>query len=309
MSLELVYTLAALLLVTGLLLLGRVAWSRLAGFDAEAELTTADNPAVGTALFGYLAGLLVVLIALLTTDGATSDDPVGMAWDLGEVALYGVLAIALLKLSGVFNDRFILHRFENKKELVGDRNAGVGAVLCGSYLASGLILAGAFSGRVDLSLLPEGASRAGVMGQEILIGLAYFAFCQVALAIFGLLYQAVQKVNVHSAIADDYEQDGVRHGGNFAAGLAFGGNLAALGLVMWGGARHDFTGWTDAAFTLGLTTGVGLLLLPLWRIFVDRVMLSRADLNHEIYSDRNVNAALLETISVLGLAAVIAVLA
>ncbi|MEZ4472971.1 MAG: hypothetical protein R3F60_19740 [bacterium] len=190
-----------------------------------------------------------------------------------------------------------------------DRNAGVGAVLCGSYLASGLILAGAFAGRVDLALLPDDVTRLGLIGQEILISLAYFAFCQVALAMFGLLYQAVQKTNVHTAIGDDYEKDGVRYGGNFAAGVAFGGNLAALGLVMWGGARHDFTGWTDAALTLGVTTGVGLLLLPMWRLFVDRVMLSKADLNREIYEDRNVNAALLETISVLGLAAVIAVLA
>ncbi|MEZ4472969.1 MAG: hypothetical protein R3F60_19730 [bacterium] len=52
MTLELAYTLAAALLVTGLLLLGRAVWSRFAGFDAEAQLTTADNPAVGMTLFG-----------------------------------------------------------------------------------------------------------------------------------------------------------------------------------------------------------------------------------------------------------------
>jgi uncharacterized membrane protein YjfL (UPF0719 family) len=125
---------------------------------------------------------------------------------------------------------------------------------------------------------------------------------------FGYVYQIGHGTNVHDAIEQDYESNGVKHGGNAAAGMAFGGNLVALGLVMYGGARHDFEGWTDSLLTLGIAIALGLVLLPLWRIFADQVMLSRADLNKEIYVDRNVNAALLETASVLSLAAVLALL-
>lgn len=306
--LSLIYTVASGLLVAGLLFLGRTLWSKLATYSAEHELTQADNPAVGTALFGYLGGLTIVLITLLGSDGAHMDDPTGMVWDLAELFIYGMLAILLIKLSGFINDRAILKGFENEKELVKDRNVSVGAVLCGSYLASGLILAGAFSGRIDPEFLPEDVSHMGLIGREVLISLACYAFCQVALTFYGVVYQAIQKVPIHEAISQDYEKDGVKHGGNLAAGIAFGGNLAALGLVMWGGARGDFLGWTDLAVRLGVATAIGVLLLPIWRLFVDQVMLGKADLNHEIYTDRNVNAALLEAVSMIGLGAVIATL-
>ncbi|MCA9547902.1 MAG: DUF350 domain-containing protein [Myxococcales bacterium] len=307
-NLSLIYTVSAVLLSAGLLLLGRVVWSLTAGYDAEHQLTEADNPAVGTSLFGFLGGLVIVLVALLATEGSPVDDPIGLAWDLGEMVIYGVLAIGLMRLSGVVNDKAILYKFSNKKEIVDDRNVGTGAVLGGSYLASGLIIAGALGGRVDPELIAEQATRLDIIAHEIGIALAFYAVGQVALVIFGVLYQLMQPRDVHEAIAADYVKDGVKHGGNAAAGMAFGGNLLALGLVMWGGARHDFSSWGDSFVTLGIATGVGLALLPLWRIVVDKVMLARADLGKEIYEDRNVNAALLEVSTVLGLAAVLALL-
>lgn len=306
--LGLAYTLASGLAVLGVLFVGRTLWSKMALFDAEHQLTGADNPAVGTALFGYLGALTIVLMALLTTQGAGPGDTTGMVWDISELVLYGLLAIFLIKLSGFINDRAILKGFENAKELVQDRNVGVGAVLCGSYLASGLILAGAFSGRIDPGLLAEDASRLSTIGYEIAISLACYAFCQVALTFYGVVYQAVQRTSIHAAIAEDYEVDGVKHGGNVAAGIAFGGNLAALGLVMWGGAAGDFLGWLDLAVRLGVATALGIILLPLWRRFVDRMMMGKADLNKEIYTDRNVNAALLEAVSMLAMGGVIAAL-
>lgn len=305
---QVVYTAAAVLIAAGLLLLARVVWSRMVRFDAEHELTTADNPAVGTALLGFLGGVIIVLAGLLSTDAAALDEPYTVAWDLGELAIYGVLAIALLKLSGWINDRLILHRFENKKELVDDRNIGAGAVLCGSYLASGLVLAGALSGRVSPELFPEGAGRGDILLHELGVGLAFFAVGQVALVLYGYVYQLLQPQNVHDAIEKDYEQDGVRHGGNAAAGIAFGGNLLALGLVLWGGARHDFEGWSQNLLWLGIAAGIGLVVLPLWRFFVDHVMMGKADLAKEIFEDRNVNAAFLETASVVGLATVLALM-
>jgi uncharacterized membrane protein YjfL (UPF0719 family) len=308
MSLDLIYSVSAVLLCAGLLLIGRVTWSMTAGFDAEHELTDADNPAVGTALFGFLGAQVIVFTALLATEGASTDDPVGLAWDLGELAIYGLLAIGLLRLSAWINDAAILHKFAIRKELVDDRNVGTGAVLAGSYLASGLVIAGALAGRIDPELLAEGATRADIFMHEIVVALAFFGIGQIALILFGFIYQIAQPRDIHEAIAADYVKDGVEYGGNAAAGMAFGGNLVALGLIMWGGAHHDFTGWTDTLITLGTAIGIGLVLLPMWRLFVDKVMLAKADLTKEIFDDRNINAALMETASVLGLAAVLALM-
>jgi uncharacterized membrane protein YjfL (UPF0719 family) len=304
-TLQLIYTIASVLLCTGLVLLAKAIWSKLSPFDADHELTTADNPAVGVALFGYLGGLLIVLASLLAATEPT-DDPMELAWNLGEILAFGLLSIVLLKLSAVINDRLILHRFENKKELVTDRNVGAGAVLCGSYLASGLVIAGAFGGQVAPDLIAEDAGHLATIGHEMLVALAFYGIGQLALVLFGQIYQRAQKNDVLGAIEADYEKDGIKHGGNAAAGVAFGGNLAALGLVMWGGAHHDFIGWTENLITLGMATALGVVLLPLWRLVVDHVMLRKADLAHEIFVDRNLNAALVEVVTVAGLAMVLA---
>lgn len=302
---EIVYSASALLLSAGLLLLARVAFSRIARFDVDHQLTEADNPAVGTALFGYMAGVAIVLAGLLGTETADLDDPLSIARDLGLLALWGVLAIGLLKLSGWLNDKVLLRGFENKKELVDDHNVGVGITLMGSYIASGLVLAGALSGTVDPEVLPEDATLGSVLMHELGTALVFFALGQIVLMLFGLIYTRTQPRDVLQAIAEDYVVDGKHYGGNAAAGLAFGGNLAALGLVLYGGAHADFTGWVDNLTTFGMLAGAGLILLPLWRIFVDKIMLGQADLAKEIYDDRNINAALLETISVVGMAMVL----
>ena len=306
MTNDLVYTAAAILVSAALMMLARISWSKFSRFDVEHELTEADNPAVGTAMFGFMGGVLIVLAGLLATDGAPLDDPSAIAWDLGELAIYGTIAILLLQLSGWLNDRVILYKFDNRKELVDDRNLGTGAVLCGSYLATGLVLAGAFSGRVDPDLFPADATRMSIMTHELLVAITLFVICQVMLAIYGLIYQKLQRYDLHDAIERDYVEDGITHGGNAAAGIAFGGNLVALGLVLWGGAHYDFEGWSSHLKLLAISGGTGLVLLPLWRVFVDHVMLAKADLAKEIYEDRNVNAALLETAAVVGLATVLA---
>ena len=301
-----VYSGSALLISAGLLLLARVLYGALARYDVNHELTEADNPAVGPAIFGFLGGVSIVLAGLLGTDGAALDDPIGIAWDLGELLGWGLAAVFLLKLSGWLNDKFLLRGFENKKELIDDRNLGVGATLCGSYIASGLVLAGALTGIVDPEVLPDEATRLDRLSHEAMSALAFFALGQIALIVFGLIYRVMQPTDVLRAIEEDYvDGDGRSHGGNAAAGISLGGNLTALGLVLFGAARADFVDWVDNLVDFGIAAAIGMLLLVVWRVFVDRVMLGKADLAKEIYEDRNPNAALLETASVLGMAMVL----
>ncbi|MBU0549992.1 DUF350 domain-containing protein [Myxococcota bacterium] len=302
---EIAYTGGCVLVSMALLLLGRWIYGVKAGFNADAQLTEADNPAVGVAVFGYLGGLIIVISSLLSTPskGAT---PADLAWDLGEIALYGIIAALLLRFSGWFNDRVILYKFNNRKELIKDRNLGVGAMLFASYIASGLVLAGAFSGQIDPDFLPEGLTREKIIAHELLIGLLFYGLGQVALAIFGIIYRVIQPVDIHDAIERDYEKDGIKYGGNPAAGMAFGGNLVALGVLLWGGAHMDFIGWQENMTHFAVLVGLGFILLPIWRIFVDKIMLGKANLAKEIYHDRNTNAALLESASVIALALVLA---
>ena len=306
-GIEIAYTAAMLLLAAAMLLLARVAYAKLAAYDVDQQLAVADNPAVGASLFGFMTGVVIVLAGILSTE--TQEEGLdGLGWDVFETALYGIVAILLLRVSGIVNDRFILHNCENTKELVEDRNVGVGALLCGSYVASGLVLAGAFSGRLGPEVLPEDASKWVILAIELGTACAFFVIAQLALVIYGQIYQRLTKHDPLEAIEKDYVVDGVKHGGNAAAGMAMGGNLIAVGVVLWGASRGDISDWGDAYARFGIVIGVGLLLLPLWRILVEKVILGKLNVNHEIYVDRNPNAALLESIALVGFAVVIALM-
>lgn len=304
---DLLHVLGLVALVGALVLLARTVYSKLSSFDVEHELTEADNPAIGVAAFGYLAGVVIALMGVISTDSMASDDANWILWDLGETAIFGLLCIVLLHVSGLINDRIILKGFENKKELVDDKNPGVAYVLAGTYVATGLVLAGALGGRVDPSLVAEDASRVDMLVHSLLLALAFFALGQVVLTAYAVLYTTLSSHSPLQAIEEDYEEDGRTYGGNAAAGLALGGNFAAMGVVLWGATAGDFLGWGDNLGRFGLVAGIGVVTLPVWRIFCDRVLLPKARLTKEIYKDRNPNAALLETITLVAFAAVLAI--
>lgn len=244
-------------------------------YRIDHELTEKDNPALGVSILGYLLGVGIVLGGVLMGPSR------GLGQDCIDIALYGLMGVVLLNLSRVLNDRFILGRFSNVKEIIEDRNVGTGAVQAGSYLASGLVVAGAVSGQ----------------GGGALTALAFFALGQAALIVFGWLYARLVPYDLHQEIEAD----------NVAAGVAFGGALLALGIILAKAAGGDFYSWSENLTRFGFTLLIGLILLPIGRFFLEWVLFRSANLGKEIVEDRNINAGFLE-LAVLSAFAIIVVL-
>ena len=221
-----------------------------------------SNLAVSISLAGYLFATMMVLMAAFF--GKDHD-----LWtDIQNFLIYAVLGIVLLNVARFINDYVILRKFSNTKELVEDRNAGTGAVEFGTYLASGLIVAGSIYGE----------------GGGILTALAFFALGQVALILFSFVYDWITPFDLHHEI----EQE------NVAAGVAFGGTYIALGIILFNGLLGDFTGWATSLANFGINTAVAFIFLPLVRITLDKVLLTRIDLNQAISQDRNIAVSVVE---------------
>lgn len=297
---EIVHAVGALLVVAGLLLAGRWLFAATAGYRLQEQLTDTDNPAIGTVLAGYLAGLAIPLLALIATPGHEPEDLVGVGIDLLELAIYGVVSVVLLQLSTWVNDRLILRGFDNRKELIQDRNVGVAVVIAGSCLATGLVLGGAMGGQVVPGFLGEDPGLLARLGHGLLATVAFFVAGQGVLVGYAFLYTQLSPRKPLDAIERDEVLDGRTHGGNFAAGLALAGQLLALGVLLWGATTGDFYGWVYNGLRFLWMAGLGVVLLPLWRLLVDRVLWGRGDLVAEIYDDHNPNAALLEGVSLVG---------
>jgi len=256
-----------LAVVLGLLVLGKWLYDVLhRRFVLRTELVEKDNLAVALAVSGYYLGLVIVLGGVVSGPASFSviDDVIGLV-------IFGVLGTVLLNLSAWVNDAVVFSKFDNEREIVEDRNAGMGAVEAGNYVAVGLITAGAMSG--EGGLVP---------------GLVYWFAGLVALIVAGLLYDKMTSYDLH----DEIEKD------NVAVGVAFAGVLIGVGNIIRLAGEGDFVSWNQSLTEFGYYTIVGLFLLPLVRLFADKVLLPGASLSDELVKDQpNLGAGVLEAVS------------
>ena len=110
-------------------------------FVLRTELIERDNLAVAAAVAGYYLGVVIVLGGVVSGPASFN-----LLDDVIALALFGLLGIVLLNLSAWINDKVVFRRFDNEREIVEDRNVGVGVIEGGNYVAVGLITAGALSG-------------------------------------------------------------------------------------------------------------------------------------------------------------------
>lgn len=242
-------------------------------FDIYQEISKKHNNALGVSWFGYVLAVTFIFI------GATLGPSYGLLKDLVMVAGYSISGILMLYIASLINDKLILYKFQNRKEIIEDQNAGTGAVQAGSYISAGLII---------------GASVHGEGGGP-LTALVFFALSQVVLVLFTRAYDLTMKFDVH----DEIEKD------NVAAGVAFGGTLVAVGIILAKSASGSFVSWVENLSYFGVNAVCALVLFPVFRVLLDRIIISKVDLNHEISADKNLSSGIIEVASTISFALVL----
>ena len=254
------------------------------------EVTEKGNLAVALRLSGYYFAVILVLLGALYQPLSGSAAPTGLgfnqdyAFEVLRVFLYSLAGIVALNLVRVLFDRVVLYQFHTEQEVVQDQNVGAGAAEFGMYLATALITAGAVAG-----------DTAGSEGEAALVSLAFFGMGLALLVVFAVLYEFTTPYNIHDEIEN----------GNWAVGVAFGGNLIAIGLVAFKAVFGEFAGWGEsiAAF---LTYGVlGFVLLYAVRVIVDLALLHTVRVSRALAPGRNISVALVESAVVISSAMVL----
>ena len=268
-----------LLVVVVVLYIGKLVNDVLSPYSLSQELTEHDNKALALSFSGYFLGLALILAGVLRSDPSiqiTGHATRDLLADIGNMTLWGGIGMALLLVARVLNDKTLLHRFDNMKELVEDRNVGTGAVQAGAYVGSALIIVAAMYGDDD-STFPTG----------LVSTLVYFLLGQLAFVAFGMLYQGVSRFDLHHEI----EQN------NVAAGVAFGMTLTAIGILLSGYIMNF-----DSLIGLAVWFAISAFSLVTIRYLVDKLILPGKLLDEEISGDRNWGAALLEGCACIGIA-------
>lgn len=244
-------------------------------YSLREQLVEHDNTAVAVALVGYYLSLVIAI------GGVMSGPSKGLEEDLIDIGMYGALAIVLLNLSRILNDRLVLRKFRVRDELIRDKNVGTGAVVFSAYVATGMIVFGSVSGVAVLD-------TAGTVMSVVV----FWFLGQLALAIAGIVYDAMTSYDVHAEIEKD----------NVAAGIAFGGALIGLGNILRHAAAGDLISWSMTFQEFGFELLVGLILLPVMRTVTDMVLLPGAKLSDEIANQEhpNVGAGFVEAFAYVG---------
>lgn len=268
---QIVSALVYLLAVFFLFFIGKVVYDKInRRFVLRDELVKKDNLALAIAVVGYYFGLVIALGGVLASESE------GWLIDVIEILIYGIFAILLLNISIIINDKIILRKFDNIKEIIEDQNVGTGVVEAANHIAVGMILYGAMSG--DYGGLIS-AAVFWILGQFVLI-------------VAGEIYRRILPFDLHAEIERD----------NVAVGVAFAGVFIAIGNIIRIGAAGNFVSWYDNITTFFGFVVFGLIMLPILRFVTDKVLLPGEKLSDELVNQAkpNIGAGLIEAFSYIG---------
>ena len=239
-------------------------------YAIQSELVEKDNAAFALVLCGYYLGLT------FSIGGVVAGPSAGLENDLIDMLVYGPLAIILLNLSALINDRFILSEFNIKKEILQDQNCGTGVVEFAIFIATGLNIFGALYG----------------VGGSIVTAVVFWFVGQTVLILASKYYNFITQYNIHEQIEND----------NVAVGIGFAGALIAIGNLLRAASAENFISWQDNLTTFIIFIGIGVILLPVIRTLTDRILLPGRSLSDELVNQvkPNQGAAFLEASSYIG---------
>ena len=257
--------------VSGLIIFifGKIAYKLIhPKINIQQELVDKDNFAFILSYVGYFAALIIVI------GGTIVGESYDFATDILLIFVYGILGIALLLVAAWISNKLILTKFDLKKEIIADKNEGSGIIEAAIYIANGLILYGALIGESETLL------------SGITTFLIYWIIGNFVLIVASKIFTFWMSYDIHTEIEND----------NVAAGISFSGAILAIGIITMNAILDPFVDWTTTLVDISLQTVLGCILLPVIRLFADKILLPGRKLTDEIVNQEkpNIGAGLIE---------------
>ncbi len=241
------------------------------GLSVDHELVEKDNVAYALLFVGYFVGVLLSMLGVLSGEGGAT------FWEeLGFTAVYALASILILHLSGWVYDTVFLRKVSLRKEIVEEKNLAAGLIKGASLVSSGVILYGVLL----------------VDAEHPQMALLYWGVAQILVLFVTVFYELISPFKMAEEIRKK----------NLALGISVGGVQIAFAILIQWGIQVEHTNWVNTLLTMGIDVGVGMVLLPLIRLVVDKIFLPSRKLTDEIiYQDTpNVGAGLIEAFSYIG---------
>ncbi len=242
--------------------------------NVKNELVIKDNLAFAIAHTGYFIGLLIAIGSAIVGPSH------GLIIDLIDIVVYGSLAIILLNISTIINDKLILNKFDVRKEIIEDKNEGTGAIEGASAIAAGLIIYGSVSGETDY------------LAFGVFTSVAFWLIGQAIMILTAWVYNLITSFDVHEQIEKD----------NVAVGVGFAGAIIAIANLIRFSLMGDFIDWTSSLTKIAAYVIIGFVFLIITRFIADKVLLPGQKLTDELINQEkpNVGAGIIEAFAYIG---------
>lgn len=248
-------------LVFGFLFLSKKISDALTRFDDDAAVEKENNTAVAFRRFGLYTGISIALAGVMT------DDVSGI--DILIFLLDGAIATAIFFIAHFINDFAIVPRVRNN-ELIKAGNVSTGILEAGSFIATGILLNGAFSGT-------DGGTFYSII---------FFFLAQLLLIVAVYIHQKVYRFNVTKCMIE----------GNLSAGITVAGLLVAYSLILRSSISGDFTDWAESLGWFGVSAVTGMAALIIFEKVADLVFLPKTKIEEDICAENTAAIIIVQAI-------------
>lgn len=258
--------------------------------DLNDELTNKDNVSFTLVTTGYFCGVLVIFV------GVIQGDSIGFWQDALLVISYGIIGNVLLVISSLINERVIFpSKVKLYREVLIKENLATGVIEGANFLGSSLIVYGAITGKT-VNLFPD-LENVGLYMSGFISLIGFWLVGQVILTVFLKVYTRYSRYRIWEQLSE----------GNNAVGIVYASIIVAIGFLFGQSIKGDIVTWTATLENILYYLGLGLILLPFARIFMEKVILPKSNLRHEIVGQEmpNQGAAFLEAFAYIGSAVLI----
>jgi uncharacterized membrane protein YjfL (UPF0719 family) len=233
----------------------KLAQDRRTSFDEDKAMLIEGNLAVGLRKAGMFLGLFLALA------GALSGKSPNILADLLNFLQAAVMVVIFLFLTFELNKKIILRKVNND-EAISRGNVAVGAVEFSTYVGTGIIMNGAFSGE----------------GGGLWAAAVFFILAQMALVIAFYLDAVLSRRNV---------QEEIELKGNIAEGVDIAGILIGISIILRASIIGPFVGWISGLEGFSIYLVLGLLALFVFKELAEKLFMPKVSYADEMDVKRN----------------------
>jgi uncharacterized membrane protein YjfL (UPF0719 family) len=232
-------------------------------FDDDAQIRQSENLAVALRRFGIFVGICIALHALI--NGGTSYR------DAGFFAVSSLIVLVVFFAAHFINE-FVIIPGVNNNELIKDGNVPTGLVEAGAFIATGVLVNGAFTG-----------DEGGVLSAAV-----FFFLGQIVMIAAIFIHEKIYRFKVVECIQAN----------NISAGVAVAGLLVAYSIILRASIAGDFTGWIPGLISFAVSAIAGMIALIVFERIAAMIFLPRTSVGEAIRTGNTAAIVLVQGITI-----------